>query len=438
MAAPLASRRIALSRPRTRARSLRAAGASLALAGLVASGTAICLRAAAGPSGLIPASWHGMPGWMGGPLPGVGGSLSASAFTLLFLAMCGCYLAALPLARELDARVTVGAIVVLHAAFLLAPPLLSSDVFGYVDWARLGALHGLDPYAHGSLAAPHDPAFAYFRWRSEMPSPYGPLFTVASYAIAPLGVAGAFWAFKIAAAAASLGIVALTASCARRLGIDPLRAAAFVGLNPIVLVWAVAGAHNDLLATLVAVAGVRLAVGARERAAGATFVMAAALKASSVVVLPYAVLGARRRGRALGGAVAAGLAVLVVALAVFGADLTGLIDANRDQQHLVARTSVPNQLGVLLGSGGITPAIRALALVLLAATIAWTLARAWRGGDWIACAGWATLALIACSAWLMPWYAVWLLPLAAIGRDRRLTVATLALCAYLVAVRTPF
>jgi hypothetical protein len=37
----------------------------------------------------------------------------------------------------------------------------------------------------------------------------------------------------------------------------------------------------------------------------------------------------------------------------------------------------------------------------------------------------------------MPWYAVWLLPLAALGRDRKLTLATLVLCAYLVAVRTP-
>jgi hypothetical protein len=130
--------------------------------------------------------------------------------------------------------------------------------------------------------------------------------------------------------------------------------------------------------------------------------------------------------------------VTALALAVFGSDATGFIQANRDQQHLVARTSVPNQLGVLLGSGGITPAIRALAVVALVATVAWTVVRAWRGADWIACAGWATLALIVCSAWVMPWYAVWLLPLAAIARDRRLLFATLLLCAYLVAMRTPF
>jgi hypothetical protein len=405
---------------------------------MVAAGTLICLHAASGPSGLIPASWHGLPGWMGGPLPHMEEELGAGAFSALFVAMCGCYLAALALGRELERRLTVAAIVFLHLMFLLAPPLLSSDVFGYIDWARLGALHGLDPYSHGSLSAPHDAAFQYFRWRTHMPSPYGPAFTVISDATAPLGVAGAFWAFKVAAAAASLGIVALVASCARRLGGDPLRAAAFFGLNPLVLVWAVGGAHNDLLATVVVMGGVWLAVDGRERAGGAALTFAAALKASAGVVLPYAIVGARRRGSALAGAVVAALATAVVALAVFGSDITGLITANQDQQHLVARTSVPNQVGVWLGEGGITPAIRAFALAILAATVGWTLWRTWRGADWIACAGWATLALIACSAWIMPWYAVWLLPLAAIARDRRLTLATLALCAYLVAVRTPF
>jgi alpha-1,6-mannosyltransferase len=417
-------------------RSLALRLGDIALAGLVASGLLICLRAAAAPSGLIPASWHGMPGWMAGPLPGVGDGLTHGAFALLFVTMCGCYLAAL--ATRLDARLTVAAVVALHALFLLAPPLLSSDVFGYIDWARLGALHGLDPYANGSLAAPHDPAFAYFRWRTEMPSPYGPAFTLLSYLTAPFGVAGAFWAMKAACAAASLGCVALVASCARRLGADPLRAAAFVGLNPLLLVWAVGGAHNDLLATVAATGAVWLVVAGRERAGGALLVLGSALKASAGVVLPYALIGARERRRALTGALAAAAVMLLAALAVFGTHLTGFLDANRDQQQMVARTSVPNQLGVLLGSGGITPAIRALTFAVLAAVLAWTLLRAWRGADWIASAGWATLALIACSAWLMPWYVVWLLPLAALGRDRRLVGATLLMCAYLVAVRTPF
>jgi hypothetical protein len=403
-------------------RSLAPALASLALAGLVACGVLICLHAAAGPSGLIPASWHGMPGWMAGPLPAIGGGLTTSAFTPLFLAMCGCYLAAL--ATPLDPRLAVGAILVLHAAFLLAPPLLSSDVFGYIHFGHAGATH--------------DPALAYFRWRADLANPYGPAFTLFSHATAPLGVAGAYWAMKIACAAAGLGCVALVASCARRLGADPLQAAAFVGLNPLLLVWAVGGAHNDLLATVAVIGGVRLLIGGRERPSGAALALAIALKPSAGVVLPYALIGAPERRRALAGVLLGLAAVLLAAFAALGPDVTDFVAANRDQQGMVARTSLPNQLGVLLGAGGITPAIRALAFVVLAGTLLWTLRRAWRGADWIASAGWATLALIACSAWLMPWYAVWLLPLAALGRDRRLIGGTLLLCAYLVAVRTPF
>jgi alpha-1,6-mannosyltransferase len=419
-------------------RTVRAAGAHASLAGLLVAGTLICLLAAAAPSGLIPSSWQGMPGWLAGPLPGIGDGLTRSAFSACFLVMCGCYLAALALARHAVPRVTWSAIVLLHAVFMLAPPLLSSVVFGYIDWARLGTVHGLDPYSHGSLSAPDDPAFDYFRWRTDMASPYGPLFTVASYATAPLGVAGALWAFKVACAAASLGCVALVASCARRLGADPLRAAALVGLNPVVLVWAVGGAHNDLLAMVVVLAGVRLAVGGRERAGAGVTTLAAAVKASAGVVLPYALLGARDRRGALAGALLAAVGTAALALAVFGTDITGLLETNRDQQTLVAHTSVPNQLGILVGAGGLTPAIRTLALTVLIAALLVTLLRTWRGADWIASAGWATFALIACSAWFMPWYLCWLLPLAAIGRDRRLVVATLVLCAYAVAMRTPF
>ena len=65
--------------------------------------------------------------------------------------------------------------------------------------------------------------------------------------------------------------------------------------------------------------------------------------------------------------------------------------------------------------------------------------RTWRGSiDWIAAGGFATVAMLATSAWLMPWYVTWVLPLAALGRDRRLVAATLTLCAYLVVMRTPF
>ena len=40
--------------------------------------------------------------------------------------------------------------------------------------------------------------------------------------------------------------------------------------------------------------------------------------------------------------------------------------------------------------------------------------------DWIDGAAWAAAALLITASSLLPWYVAWLLPLAALGRDRRL------------------
>ena len=140
---------------------------------------------------------------------------------------------------------------VAHVILLLGPPLISQDVFGYLGFARMGALHGLDPYTHFPAEAPADAVFPFLGWPFQH-SPYGPLFTLASYALAPLGLAGGLWALKALAAVASLGAVALIARRRRRLGRSRAVAAAFVGLNPVLLELAVGGAHNDTLVMLCA------------------------------------------------------------------------------------------------------------------------------------------------------------------------------------------
>ena len=63
--------------------------------------------------------------------------------------------------------------------------------------------------------------------------------------------------------------------------------------------------------------------------------------------------------------------------------------------------------------------------------------RSARGGDWRVGAGWSLLALLVCTAWLLPWYAIWPLPLAAVCGDRRLRAATLLLCAYAILIHLP-
>ena len=54
--------------------------------------------------------------------------------------------------------------------------------------------------------------------------------------------------------------------------------------------------------------------------------------------------------------------------------------------------------------------------------------RVWRGHlDWIDGAAWATVAMLVTASSLLPWYVAWLMPLAALGTDRRLWRASIGL-----------
>lgn len=406
-----------------------------ALAGLLAAGLAVAVAGARLPSILVPASLRPFPDWLAGPLPGVGG-VDPAAFALLVCAMCGCYLAVVACADAIRPGLALASVVVLHLAFALAPPLLSGDVFGYLVYARLEVLHGLSPYAHPAVAVPTDPLYPYVGIE-DVASPYGPLFTLASYALVPLGAAAGVWTLKAIAAAASLGCVALLWSCARRLGRAPLPAALFVGLNPLLLVWGVGGGHNDLLTALLVLGGVYLALASREALGAGVLVAAAAVKASAGLVLPFLVLGARQSARALSGAVGATAILATISLVAFGADLLGHLEALARQAQSVSYFSVPSYFGRLLGLGGAGPELRLATAGAMVATVAGALVRVRRGGDWVTAAGWATLALVATATWLYPWYVVLPLVLAGLGRSRRLRFAALVTAAAIVAARLP-
>ncbi len=239
---------------------------ALGLLAIVASVFMISAGAASGPSLYVPGRSGGWSAWMAGPLRGLGIGITSSGFQTLTLVMCAGYLLVLATVRRVPVGALVGAIVLANAILLLGPPLISQDVFGYLAFARLGALHGLDPYTHVAAEAPTDAIFRFIGWPFQN-SPYGPLFTLASYAIAPLGLAGGLWAFKAIAVVSSLGAVALIARAAGRLGQSPVWAAAFVGLNPVLLVLAVGGAHNDTLLMLALSAALVLSAGIAARPA---------------------------------------------------------------------------------------------------------------------------------------------------------------------------
>jgi hypothetical protein len=312
--------------------------------------------------------------------------------------------------------------------------LLSHDVYSYVDYARLGVRHGLDPYVHPPLAAPHDPAFAEVTW-TEATSAYGPLFTLATYPLAWMPVGVAVGVLKAVAALSVLGIAAVVSRLAAWRGVDPLRAAAFVALNPLVLVHVVGGAHNDGLTMLLAMLAVAAVLSARELSGGLALVAAIATKSAAALLAPFALIGSPRRTRLLAGGLGAALTIAIAANLAFGWDWLHGFGLAGENQSRTSYMSIPITTARLTGLDPDT--VRLAAAFLFIATIAYLLTWTWRGGDWIRAAAWATFALLLATAWLLPWYLIWVLPLAAISRDRHLQLLTLALTTYQLGARIP-
>jgi hypothetical protein len=429
-------RRISLARPRI---DLRQAIGVLALLALIAAVATVVLVATAGPTPLVPRSEQSFPAWLAGPLHGLLAPLTSPAntitgwFSLLVVAMLAAYAIAIVTVRALGARVLIACIVVVHVLLLLSPPLQLEDVFNYLGYARLGALHGLNPYTHVVAQAAHDPIYRFNTWHN-LTSPYGPLFTAASYPLALLPLPVAYWILKLATVLGSLGLLALCWSCAKALGRDPRAVVAFVALNPIYLIWALGGFHNDFFMLDAELAAVALLLHRRDRGAGVALAVAIAIKFTAVLLAPFLLLAmpnARRRLSFLLGCALAAIPLVAMSLALFGSSLPNL----STQSTLLTAYSVPNLVGDAIGAGGGATWLLHLAdagvvLVVLALLV--------RGREWLSSAGWATLALLVSLAWLVPWYVLWLLPLAALGRSSRLRAAALVMTVFLVASFVPW
>lgn len=268
-------------------------------------------------------------------------------------------------------------------------------------------------------------------WR-DTTSVYGPVFTLASeghaVTVGESPVAAA-WGYK---ATAGLALV-LIAWLAARVAARPALAAAFVGWNPLLAVHFAGGGHNDAWMMAFVVGALALGAARRRQLAGAAWALAIAVKWVAVIFLPLRALEAVRHGRRVGHLGFACAAIVVAALASwrYGSawlDAFGPVSRNLREG---ARYSLPSRvesLGVPHGAAvGVFLGLFALAYL-------WLLREAWRGRARLALA--AGL-LVAAAPWLVPWYAVWTVPLAAVEEDRTARLLALVLCAYLLRDAVP-
>jgi Glycosyltransferase family 87 len=410
---------------------------------LVAATAEIVLDAALGHSPLVPHS-PDIAGWLTNPFgvgARIGERLGYRVFLIALLVFAGAYAGLLALGAALSKRWAIALVAALQLIVFAGPILISTDVFSYIAYARMGVEHGVNPYLHGPVAIVSDPVFKYVGpdW-IHVATAYGPLYTLLSYPLAPLGLVGALWAMKVEALVASAGTLALTWRCARARGLDPVGAIVAVGANPLYVIYGLGGAHNDLIMMLAMMAAVSLTIAraptrGREAAAAAWVVAGALVKATVAVLLPFMILS-RRRLAPIAGALAAVVVGALVGYLVFGVHGIDVVSALNRDAAFVSTDSFATEIAHLFGKPGVFPIDHDLLKAALVAVVLHLLWRTWRGYDWVAASGWALLAISVSSTWLLAWYVLWPLPLAMVARDRRLLAATLVVQALFVIHQT--
>ncbi|WP_353901072.1 polyprenol phosphomannose-dependent alpha 1,6 mannosyltransferase MptB [Micromonospora harpali] len=448
-------------------------------------------------AGLLGAALLAVAGWQGGALPDLTGGTPAQVWRGPHgPAVLGCWL--------VGTALMVGAWWALRDGapsgrwayttaglwlfpLLATPPLGSRDVYSYAcqGWSYA---HGRDPYRLGVAAAgcPWLDSVAPI-WR-DTPAPYGPVFVLLAALAVIVGgsLVGAIAVLRLYAVAGVLLAAYCLPGLARAAGV-PVRRAAWLALAaPLVGVHLVAGAHNDAVALGLLLAGLLMLV--RRRAglvppagpppagqaptagvlllAGVLLGLAVAVKATAVVVLPFAALAALRarctwRTLLRAGALVAGgvLAALLATSVASGLGL-GWVEGLARSGDSAQWTSPPTAVGFVVDYVGewagrrpdAVPVTRAAGLLLLAAALVALWCWAWRslrrqcaGTDAPAAtrprvallgAGLALAATVALSPVFHPWYATWPLTLLAVSVTRVARTTWFALPSAVAAVLT--
>ncbi|MEV4637405.1 polyprenol phosphomannose-dependent alpha 1,6 mannosyltransferase MptB [Actinoplanes sp. NPDC049548] len=331
-------------------------------------------------------------------------------------------------------------------------PLGSADVYSYACQGYVQHAGG-DPYAGGvgGSGCPWLGSVAS-SW-VDAPAPYGPLFLLLAARV--VAVAGD----SLAAAVAGLRVVALAgvallAAClpvlARRCGADPARTTWMVLACPLVLVHLVSGAHNDAVMIGLIVAGLALAAARPATpvlvAAGAVLGLAVGVKATAIVVVPFAVLAAlpptgdRRPLRDLvapAAAIGAGLLLTMAVLTAVSGRGAGWVAGLLRSGDTVSWGSPSTAVGLAVEAVTGLPAVpvtRLIGVLLLAVVLVALWWRA-RRGDALDGAGLALAATVLCAPVFHPWYATW--PLAVLAATRPENRRLLGLCAFAATLTTP-
>lgn len=331
----------------------------------------------------------------------------------------------------LTLRGVLAASILLTAVAVAAPPAESRDVWSYAFYGRVVVEYGESPYTTTPDDHPDDPYYERVGegWR-DTPSVYGPVFAGAAVAIMAVAGADADLArllFQLVTAGAVIGALVLIARATRSAA-----AVAALGLNPLVAYSVVNSAHIDAIIGLCVLGTALLAMRGRDVGAALLLALAALVKVAAILALPALLLWIwHRRGyrRALEAGGAAVAAIGVAYLAAGGADavqpLTGAGDQlSRGSVWQIARPGAWGRL-FSFAQRAAEPLPSSTATLAIAATVVlagWLAYTRRRDATPALALGAALAAYLLAAAYVLPWYAVWALPVLALDWRSGLSV----------------
>jgi hypothetical protein len=336
----------------------------------------------------------------------------------------------------------------------LLPALPSDDIFSYILYGRISALHHANPLITTPASFPHDPFLTLVYWQNTR-SVYGPVWLLLSSGVSLLaealggGLAVYVALFKLLGLATHLANTALIWLILGRL--TPRRRLAGTLLyawNPLCLLEFCASGHNDALMLLFLLLGVYAFVRQQEALGLIAIGLSIATKIVPIALIPFYLLYCARRLRAEGAdwrglAVGLGWRIGLVALAALalvapfwaGSQTLGALlfspPAQQLDNSLLESVSWPlrwlaqGALGMSLGQARavVETTLKLLALLAFGLLWLWEMRRTRTLEGTLSAWGWALVwyALIA-SGWFWPWYVTWAVAVAAVAPWGRLHV----------------
>ncbi|MDI3313785.1 MAG: alpha-(1-_6)-mannopyranosyltransferase A [Mycobacterium sp.] len=336
------------------------------------------------------------------------------------------------------------------APLLLSVPVFSRDTYSYLAQGAL-LRDGLDPYAVAPVDNPNPLLDNVSPIWTITTAPYGPAFIlVARFVTTVCGdhvIAGTML-LRLCMLPGMALLIWATLRTARHLGADGPTALWICVLNPLVVIHLVGGVHNEMLMVGLLAAGIALTFGGRHLSGVTLVAVAAAVKATAGIALPFLVWVwthhlRDRRGyppvRAFAVATAMSTVIFVAVFAALSA-LAGVglgwLTALAGSVKIINWLTVPTATANLLHAVGgwffpvnfyaVLHVTRLAGIAIIAVSLPWLWWR-FRHTDRAALTGlaWSMLIVVLFVPAALPWYYSW--PLAVVAPLARSQTALAAI-----------